>query len=216
MVERRAANPLVPLRFFRSRPRVLANLATALLSAALSTSFLLFTYYLQDQLGLSPLEADLTMLPLAVALIAASVFVPQLLGRWGAQVCTLAGIGFTVLAMASLALATHLEANALAMIPAMLLIAAGMGFGLVGLQYTAVTGVTENDAGIASGIQRAADQLGGSTGTTLYVGIGFAPALADIDPFLTSSLLAVAGLTAAGVVAWRIAMPASPSEETVG
>lgn len=49
-VERRSRNPLVPLRFFRSRPRVLANLATALLSAALSTSFLLFT----DRLGSGP------------------------------------------------------------------------------------------------------------------------------------------------------------------
>src|SRR5690606_31824202 len=36
--ERRSPNPLVPLRFFRHRSRVLANLATALLSAALSTS----------------------------------------------------------------------------------------------------------------------------------------------------------------------------------
>ncbi|GAA2403135.1 MFS transporter [Actinomadura vinacea] len=216
MVERHAADPLVPLGFFRSRPRVLANLATALLSAALSTSFLLFTYYLQDRLGLSPLGAGLMMLPLAVALIAASIFVPQLLGRWGAQICALAGIGFTVSAMAAIALAAHLEANALAMIPAMLLIAAGMGFGLVGLQYAAVTGATENDAGIASGVQRAADQLGGSTGITLYVGIGFAPALKGTDPFLTSSLLAITGLTAAGVIAWRIPMPASSSEEVVG
>ncbi|MEV0219064.1 MFS transporter [Streptomyces sp. NPDC050704] len=216
MVERHTANPLVPLRFFRNRPRVLANLATALLSAALSTSFLLFTYYLQDRLALGPLEAGLAMLPLAVSLVAASVFVPQLLGRWGAQVCALAGIGFTVLAMAALALAAHLEADAPAMIPAMLLIAAGMGFGLVGLQYAAVTGATENDAGIASGVQRAADQLGGSTGIALYVGIGFAPASTGTVPFLTTSLLAIAGLAAAGMVVRRIALPASRSEEPAG
>ncbi|GAA2267159.1 MFS transporter [Streptomyces ruber] len=211
-VERRAANPLVPLRFFRNRSRVLANLATALLSAALSTSFLLFTYYLQNQLGLSPLEAGLTLLPLAVSLIAASIVVPQLLGRFGARVCALAGVGFTALAMAAIALTTHLGANAAAMMPAMILIAAGMGFGIVGLQYAAVSGVTEHDAGIASGVQRAADQLGGSTGVTLYVGIGFAPVLNGTDPFLTSSLLAIAGLTASGAIAWRIAMPATPPE----
>ncbi|WP_320779076.1 MFS transporter [Streptomyces sp. CRN 30] len=207
LVERRAANPLVPLGFFRNRSRVRANLATALLSAALSTSFLLFTYYLQDRLGLGPLRAGLTLLPLAVSLIAASVFVPQLLGRFSARVCALAGIGFTVLAMAAVALVAHRGASALALVPAMVLIAAGMGFGIVGLQYVAVAGVTEEDAGLASGVQRAADQLGGSTGVTLYVGIGFAPALHGADPFLTSSLLAVVGLAAAGVVAWRIALP---------
>ncbi|MFF3490376.1 MFS transporter [Streptomyces sp. NPDC002795] len=211
-VERRARNPLVPLRFFRNRPRVLANAATALLSAALSTSFLLFTYYLQDRLGAGPLRAGLTMLPLAVSLIAASVLVPRLLGRWGAQVCVLAGIGFTALAMAAIALVSALGAAGWAMVPAMTLIAAGMGFGIVGLQYVAVTGVTEDDAGIASGIQRAADQLGGSTGVTLYVGIAFAPAFDAFDPFLVSTFLATAGLAAAGAVAARIRVPTTVKE----
>ncbi|MGP4109372.1 MFS transporter [Streptomyces sp. 4N509B] len=215
-VERRSRNPLVPPRFLRNRPRVLANLATALLSAALSTSFLLFTYYLQDRLGAGPLQAGLTMLPLAVSLIAASVLVPRLLGRWGARACVLAGVGFTALAMAAIALVSHLGATGLAMVPAMTLVAAGMGFGIVGLQYVAVTGVTDDDAGIASGVQRAADQLGGSTGVALYVGVGFAPALDGTDPFLASSFLAVAGLAAAGCVAWRISLPAAVTEEKLG
>jgi DHA2 family lincomycin resistance protein-like MFS transporter len=185
-----------------------------LLSAALSTSFLLFTYYLQDRVGAGPLQAGLTMVPLAAFLIVASVLVPRLLGRWGARACVLAGIGFTALAMAAIALVSHLEATGVAMIPAMVLIAAGMGFGIVGLQYVAVTGVTDDDAGIASGVQRAADQLGGSTGITIYVGIGFAPALGDIDPFLAGSLLAIAGLAAATFVTWRISMPAAAMEDS--
>ncbi|ONK13546.1 Spectinomycin tetracycline efflux pump [Streptomyces sp. MP131-18] len=214
--ERRSRNPLVPLRFFRNRPRVLANLATALLSAALSTSFLLFTYYLQDRRGAGPLEAGLTMLPLAVSLVAASVLVPRLLGRWGARVCVLIGIGFTVLAMAAIALVSALGAAGPAMIPAMILTAAGMGFGIVGLQYVAVSGVTEDDAGIASGVQRAADQLGGATGITLYVGIGFTPAWGGVDPFLASSLLAIAGLTAAGFVARQLSAGAAAPEAEPG
>ncbi|MEU5994019.1 MFS transporter [Spirillospora sp. NPDC047418] len=215
-VECRSRNPLVPLRFFRNRPRVLANLATALLSAALSASFLLFTYYLQDRLGAGPLQAGLTMLPLAVSLIVASVLVPRLLGRWGARACVLAGIGFTAAAMIVIALVARLEATGPALIPAMVLIAAGMGLGIVGLQYVAVTGVTEDDAGIASGVQRAADQLGGSTGITLYVGIGFAPALNGTDPFLTASLLATTGLATAGFIAWRFSIPAEQTQEPLG
>lgn len=108
--------------------------------------------------------------------------------------------------MAAIALVSYLGAGGLAMIPAMLFIAAGMGFGIVGLQYIAVTGVTEGDAGIASGVQRAADQLGGATGITLYVGVGFAPALDGTDPFLASSFLAIAGLAAAGFVTSRISL----------
>ncbi|MBB5079182.1 hypothetical protein [Nonomuraea endophytica] len=72
---------------------------------------------------------------------------------------------------------------------------------LVGLQYAAVAGVSEDDAGVASGVQRAADQLGGSTGITVYIGLGVAPGLAD--PFVTSSVLAIAGLVVAAAVTWR-------------
>ena len=91
------------------------------------------------------------------------------------------------------------------LLPAMLLIAAGMGFGLVGLQYIAVSGTTEEDAGIASGVQRASDQLGGAAGVAVYVGLGFAPALhADAgDPFVVAAVLAVVGLVVGAVVISR-------------
>lgn len=95
----------------------------------------------------------------------------------------------------------------MALIPAMLLIAAGMGFGIVGLQYVAVSGVTEDDAGIASGVQRAADQLGGATGTAVCVGVGFAPTLHSLDPFLVATVLAGVGLVTGAVVAWRMPAP---------
>lgn len=206
-VERRTAHPLVPIAFFRNRARVLANGATALLSAALSTSFLLFTFYLQELLGLSPLLTGLTLLPLAVALVLAVTFVPRLLDRLGARICILAGLAFTALAMITIAVVVHLHAPAPAMIPAMVLIAAGMGFGLVGLQYVAVTGVTDDDAGIASGVQRAADQLGGSTGVALYVGIGFAPVFVGSTPYFISSALALIGLAAAATLVTRIVLP---------
>lgn len=202
-VEARSAHPLVPLGFFADRARVTANLTTMLLSGALSTSFLLFTFYLQDVLGLGPLEAGLTMLPLAVSLVLASLLVPRLLGRWGARVCVLFGLGFTMGAMVTIALVAALDAGSLWLIPAMVLIAAGMGFGLVGLQYIAVSGATEDDAGIASGVQRAADQLGGAAGVAIYVGVGFAPVLRPADPFLIAAVLAIVGLLVGALVIRR-------------
>ncbi|WP_427869900.1 MFS transporter [Leucobacter luti] len=215
VVERRAANPLVPMTFFRNQTRVLANGATALLSAALSTSFLLFTFYLQERLGLSPLATGFTLIPLAVSLVIAATFVPRLLDRWGARACILAGLVFTALAMGTIAIVVHMHGPAPAMIPAMILIAAGMGFGLVGLQYAAVSGVTDQDAGIASGVQRASDQLGGSTGIALYLGIGFAPAFTGDAPYLVSSALAVIGLIAAGALASRIVLPSTREHRAI-
>src|SRR5699024_2261719 len=118
-VERRTANPLVPLRFFRNRARVMANLATALLRAALSTSFLLFTFYLRRRLVLGRLTTGLALVPLAISRFAAAPSVPRFLGRWGARLCARAGIRFTAPGMAAIAIATHVEAPASAMIPAM-------------------------------------------------------------------------------------------------
>lgn len=203
--ERRARHPLVPIAFFRNRARLLANGATALLSAALSTSFLLFTFYLQEQLGLTPLITGLSLLPLAVSLVLAVTFVPRLLDRLGARFCILAGLTLTGSAMIAITAVAYFHVSAIGLIPAMVLIAAGMGFGLVGLQYVAVTGVTEDDAGIASGVQRAADQLGGSAGVALYVGIGFAPVFVDNTPYLISSALALVGLVGASALVTRIA-----------
>ncbi|GAA3170382.1 MFS transporter [Nonomuraea salmonea] len=203
-VEARSPHPLVPLSFFAHRARVTANIATTLLSGALSTSFLLFTFYLQDVRGVGPLEAGLTMLSMGVAMVVASLLVPRLLGRWGARVCVLAGLGCTAGAMAVIALVAVLGAGAPWLIAAMVLIAAGMGFGLIGLQYLAVSGATDEDAGIASGIQRGVDQLGGAAGVTVYVGIGFAPALHSANPFVTAAGLSVIGLIAAALVIRRL------------
>jgi DHA2 family lincomycin resistance protein-like MFS transporter len=93
-----------------------------------------------------------------------------------------------------------------------------MGFGIVGLQYVAVSGVTEDDAGVASGIQRAADQLGGATGVAVCVGIGFTPTLHSFDPFLVATLLAAGGLVTGAVVAWRMPapVPAADLQEQAG
>ncbi|NLU85060.1 MFS transporter [Rhodococcus sp. HNM0569] len=207
-VESRSPNPLVPPSFFAVRSRVRANLTTMLLSGALSTSFLLFTFYLQGRLGIGPLGAGLTMLPLAVALIMASMLVPRLLERWGPRACTLVGLTCAGGAMVTVAVAAVVGGGPAALLPAMLLIAAGMGFGLVGLQYIAVSGITDEDAGIATGVQRAADQLGGATGVAVYVGLGFAPALHAGDPFVVAAVLAVAGLALGAVVIGRSPVPA--------
>ncbi|MEQ3549663.1 MFS transporter [Pseudonocardia nematodicida] len=210
-VEARSRNPLLLPRFFRNRSRVAANVTTMMLSGALSTSFLLFTFALQDRLGYEPMAAGLMMVPLAVALIVFSMVVPRLIGRWGARACALAGLGFTAAALAVIAVVSTVEAGGAALVPAMLLVGAGMGFGLVGLQYIAVSGVTSDDAGMASGVQRAADQLGGALGVAICIGIGFASGLHPYDAFLVGAGLAVVGLGAGTVVAWR--MPAASAAE---
>lgn len=202
--EQRTHNPLIPVTFFRNRNRTMANLATIMLSAALSTSFLLFTLYLQDNHGLSPFATGIMLIPLAISLVIATTFIPKLLGRWGLRTCIFTGLVCTSAAMLTIALVALLQTSIFVLLLAMVLIAAGMGFGIVGLQYAAVIDVTGENAGIASGIQRAADQLGGSTGITIYLGVGFAPAFSGSEQYVVSSVLALGGLILAAILASRI------------
>ncbi|MFD7657839.1 MFS transporter [Actinosynnema sp. NPDC059797] len=195
LVERSAAHPLVPLSFFRHRERLLANGSTALFSAAQSTTFFLMTLHLQEERGLTPIAAGAAFLPLAVTLIVATVVVPGIIARLEFTRTALLGMATTGLGIGVLALTPDTSPLVVSVFPGTVLVAFGMGVGLVALQNAALRGVTDADAGIASGVQRCADQLGGAGGIALYVGVGFSPLLGPgTDPFLVSYGLALVGI----------------------
>ncbi|MEU4571332.1 MFS transporter [Nonomuraea sp. ATR24] len=170
LVEARTREPLVPLGFFTDRTRAVANAATVLLSAALSTTFFLATLYLQNVLGLSPLQSGLAFLPFCAALLLAVTRVAGLIRVLGMKhtaiaglLCTAAGVGW----LARLPVDGRLWID---VVPGMVAVAAGMAIGLIALQNAALHGVTEADAGVASGVQRSVDQLGGAFGLAVLVG----------------------------------------------
>ncbi|MER7411715.1 MULTISPECIES: MFS transporter [Streptomyces] len=176
LAQARSPQPLVPLRFFAHRTRTAANAATVLLSAALSTTFFLATLYMQRVLDMSPLHAGLAYLPFCAALLLSVSVVGRIvpvLGLRGTAVtgllCAAAGGGWLALLPDEGELWTDL-------VPGMLAMAVGMGLGLIALQNAALHGVTEEDAGLASGVQRSVDQLGGSLGLAVLVGAALAPA----------------------------------------
>lgn len=204
LVEARVREPLVPLGFFRHRVRLIANAATALLSAALSTTFFLSTIYLQDVLGFDPLQAGLAFLPFCAALLLAVTQVARLIATLGTTGAALLGLGITGAGVAWLARLPAPGNLWIDLMPGMVAVAVGMAVGLIALQNAALTDVTDDDAGVASGVQRCVDQLGGATGLALLVGIAFTTA-SDADPtarvegFRTAFQLALGGLVVAAV-----------------
>ena len=204
LVEARTPRPLVHLGFFRHRSRLSANVATALLSAALSTTFFLSTLYLQDVLGFDPLAAALAFLPFCLALLLAVTQVARLIGVLGTARTALLGLGITAAGVAWLARLPVAGDLWIDLVPGMVAVAVGMAVGLIALQNAALTDVTDEDAGVASGVQRCVDQLGGATGLALLVGIAFAAsadasAAAQVEGFRTAFRLALAGLALAAV-----------------
>ncbi len=174
LVEARSRHPLVPLSFFAHRTRLVANAATILLSAALSTTFFLATFALQQVLDLGPLQAGLAFLPFCTALLIAVTQVAPLIRLLGMKHTAIAGLLATAAGVAWLARLPDTARLWVDVVPGMILVAIGMAVGLIALQNAALHGVTDADAGVASGVQRSVDQLGGAVGLTVLVGAAVA------------------------------------------
>ncbi|MDJ1133790.1 MFS transporter [Streptomyces iconiensis] len=175
-VEARTRRPLVPLAFFANRTRTAANAATVLLSAALSSTFFLATLYMQHVLGMGPLHTGLAYLPFCAALLLTVTVVGRIIGVLGVRGTAVAGL-LCAAAGGSWLATLPAEGNLWKdVVPGMVAMAVGMALGLIALQNAALSGVTEDDAGLASGVQRSVDQLGGALGLAILVGLALGSA----------------------------------------
>lgn len=169
-VEARAPRPLLPLHVLTHRARGGSFLAVALSQVALFGFFLFITYYMQVILEYSPIRAGLAFLPLTAAtVVGSSVIAALLLHRSGPRPLIVGGLLLGAVGMAWL---TQLGVGGDAVYPAFLLpaqLAIGLGLGLVMMpaMSTATAEVDHADAGVASAMVNAAQQVGGAMGTAL-------------------------------------------------
>jgi EmrB/QacA subfamily drug resistance transporter len=95
VVESRVNQPMLPLRLFRKPAFTGVQLAALGVSASMFALFLYITFYLQNHLGHSPLEAGLIYLPFTVISFFAAAAGGALLGRLPARVIMAVGLGMT-------------------------------------------------------------------------------------------------------------------------
>ena len=167
-VEARVTAPVLPLRVLASRVRGASLLVLFLGSVGLFAEILFLTFYLQDNLGFSPVQAGLAFLPQTVAVVGASLGSGVLLRRLPGAV--LIPFGMAVAAGGTLLLAGIDTTNryATVVLPAVVLIGAGLGLALSVAINLGVQGVSDDDAGVASATVNAVQQMGGSIGPSLF------------------------------------------------
>lgn len=163
----KARTPLVPLRLFRSRTVLGANLVQMLMVAALFSFQILVALYLQKVLGYGAAATGLAMLPAALVIGAVSLGVSaRLNARFGERNVLVAGL---VLLVVALGLLTRLPVRAdyvTDLLPVMLL-AAGFGLALPALTSLGMSGAGERDAGLASGLFNTTQQIGMALGVAV-------------------------------------------------
>jgi len=161
----RIPNPLMPLRLFRSRNVAGANLVMALLVVGFFGMFFLGALYLQEVLGYAPLEVGLAFLPSCIVMGGLSFgFAERLIMGFGAQRTLIAGLAA---AAAGLLLFTRAPVDgswAIHVLPVMLLLGTGAGLAFPALMTLAMSGATESDSGLASGLINTTTQVGGAIG----------------------------------------------------
>jgi hypothetical protein len=169
LVEQRVQHPLLPLRIVLNRFRGGAYLAIGLSAIGVFGIFLFLTYYLQLTLAYSPVKSGLAFLPMIAAIVAASTISSGvLMPRTGPRPLIPLGLVLAAVGLAVLALQLGLRTSYLDWIlPALLLVGAGLGLVFGCALNTATYGTGAADAGVASALVNTNQQVGGSIGTAL-------------------------------------------------
>ncbi len=161
----RIENPLMPLRLFRHRNVVGANIIQSFLVAGMFGMFFLGALYLQRILDYDALEVGLAFLPATIVMGTMSLgFSEKLMMRFGPRTTLIPGViivGIGLLLFAR----TPVHGDYLAdLLVPMLLIGLGVGTAFPSLMTLAMSGATPEDSGLASGLVNTSMQVGGAIG----------------------------------------------------
>jgi EmrB/QacA subfamily drug resistance transporter len=199
----RGGAPLLDPTLFRDRGFSAGLLTQLAFWSGQASFFLVFALYLQQGRGLGALQAGLVFTILAVSYMAASVKATALtttLGR-GAP-----ALGALTLAAGHATLAATVAAGGsiTALVPALLLIGAGMGMVITPLTTTVLAGVPPEHAGAASGALSTMQQVGNAIGVAVTGIIFFGAAKHGVPHAFELSLIQLAAVCTAAAALTRL------------
>lgn len=204
-IEARVADPILPLRVLTSRVRGASLLVLFLGSVALFAETLFLTYYLQENLAFTPVQAGLAFLPQTLGAVAASLASGALLRRVPGRVILPAGMVLAAVGAFVLGRIDGAGDYAPVVLPGSLLIGAGIGLAFSIAVNLGVHDVRQQDAGVASATVAAVQQMGGSIGPSLFNTIAGTVAAGYLATRSTSEASALAAAVESYGVSFDIA-----------
>ena len=166
-IENRVKDPLLPLSIFRLRTLAGANAAGLLLGGSFFAFIFVGTLYMQQVLRYSALQSGLAWLAASLTSIALAGVSQALVTRGGAKVVMAIGmtlIGAGVLWATQVPVHGHFVGNLLG---PFMVAGAGTAFAFIPISIAALSGVSEDRAGLASGLLNTSQQLGGAIGIAI-------------------------------------------------
>jgi EmrB/QacA subfamily drug resistance transporter len=209
LIQARVREPMLPLGLFRSRTFTGAQIAAFAISASMFAVYLYATLYLQDVLGLSPVQAGLVLLPGTFVNFVVAGATAQIMERGvrpGALVST--GLALTAAGLALMTLA-GVGSSWTAMLPGMVIGMVGVGLFNPSVIALALDGISDAQSGLAAGVNDTARQAGiavgvAGLGALIPAGSALGGSPAEYVSGLHDALFAGAALALAGAVVTAI------------
>ncbi|MGW1160884.1 MFS transporter [Streptomyces sp. NPDC002513] len=171
LIEARAKEPITPLRMFAARNRSGTYVIMLSLAAAMFGMFFYIVLFVQNVLGYSPISAGVAFLPVTVAIVIGAGLSQRFLPVLGPKPFMLTGAALVATGLGWLTFISPDSSYASSVLGPMLLFGLGMGLNFVTLTLTAVSGVAPHEAGAASALLNATQQVGGSLGLSILTTI---------------------------------------------
>ena len=167
VIEKKVKNPLMPLRVLSERNRGGSYLGSLVVGAGLFSMFLFLGIYLQTVLGYSPLKSGFAFMPFTAGIIIFAGVASQLLPKVGPRPLMVPGLIAAAIGLLLLTQITPETSYVTHVLPALLIMSSGMALVFIPISTTALHGVGNRDAGVASALINTSQQVGGSLGTAL-------------------------------------------------
>jgi len=165
--QNRARNPLLPLSIPADRNRATAFLSMALIGAGMFGMLMFLAFYLQSVLTFSPLATGLAFLPFSVGIVLGSSLASKLMQRLGDRRTMWLGLLGAAVGMVWLVPVGAGPGFWTQVLPALCIMSFGLGVYFVPASSSALTGVREEESGVASALVNVTQQVGGSIGPAL-------------------------------------------------
>ncbi|WP_405979202.1 MFS transporter [Streptomyces sp. NBC_00158] len=165
------ANPMLPMRLFRSRGFFGINFASLLMYLGMFGSIFLLSQFLQGVAGYSPTEAGLRMLPWTGMGIVVAPLAGILSDRIGGRPVVVAGLALQALGLGWFATVLDTDVSYAAQLPALVLSGIGMSLYFAPANHVLMSTVTPADQGRASGVNSALREVGGALGVAVLASV---------------------------------------------
>jgi hypothetical protein len=209
--ETRVENPLMPLSIFRVRTLAGANIVGFLLGASIFADFFLLTLYVQNVLHYSPLKTGVTFLATAGTVVLVAGLAQWLTTRIGARPVMAVGLALNTGALIWYAQIPVNGSYTHDLLGGYVMFGFGLAFAFIPVSIAALAGVSNEQAGLASGLLNTAQQVGGAIGVAVASSVAISRATnllhsgssqaAALTSGYSLAFWVMAGISAAGVVA---------------